>query len=404
MPDTQSERYEDVIRRLEKDSHSAERASSGSDYSLALEFFRAWHRLIARRAPEVFQKAVSKQMSVSDWYFFFKELRRGLCHSWNQWRAGHPQGILDLTEFAPMIGHPGAVTFYSGDFSHSNFNGIALTEGDCRKANLKGAQFNGAFCEFTNFEDANLSGASFRAADLRNANFRGACVDDTDFGEALMDGTNWSKVDLSTAKNLDLVEHTGPSTIDIDTVYLSKGKIPLPFLRGCGVPELLITYLPSLVTQPVQFACFISYSTEDRAFANRLHTDLQNEGVRCWFAEHDIRGGKKVYEQIDEAIRASDRLLLILSADSLKSPWVETEIATARRRELRDGRRMLFPLRLIDFETLRYWECFDADTGKDSAREIREYFIPDFSNWENRDEYKKAFDLLIRDLQSRTST
>jgi len=27
--------------------------------------------------------------------------------------------------------------------------------------------------------------------------------------------------------------------------------------------------------------------------------------------------------------------------------------------------------------------CFDADTGKDSAREIREYFIPDFSNWKN---------------------
>jgi hypothetical protein len=42
---------------------------------------------------------------------------------------------------------------------------------------------------------------------------------------------------------------------------------------------------------------------------------------------------------------------------------------------------MLFPMRLIGFETLRDWECFDADTGKDSAREIREYYIPDFSDW-----------------------
>jgi hypothetical protein len=29
---------------------------------------------------------------------------------------------------------------------------------------------------------------------------------------------------------------------------------------------------------------------------------------------------------------------------------------------------------------VREWRCFDGDTGKDSAREIREYFIPNFSN------------------------
>ena len=34
------------------------------------------------------------------------------------------------------------------------------------------------------------------------------------------------------------------------------------------------------------------------------------------------------------------------------------------------------PIRLVDFEKLRDWENFDAGTGKDSAREIREYFIP----------------------------
>ena len=28
------------------------------------------------------------------------------------------------------------------------------------------------------------------------------------------------------------------------------------------------------------------------------------------------------------------------------------------------------------------WELFDADRGKDSAREIREYFIPDFKHVE----------------------
>ena len=52
------------------------------------------------------------------------------------------------------------------------------------------------------------------------------------------------------------------------------------------------------------------------------------------------------------------------------------EISKARKREVRDDLRVLFPVRLVDFDTLKTWECFDADTGKDSAREIREYFIP----------------------------
>ena len=144
--------------------------------------------------------------------------------------------------------------------------------------------------------------------------------------------------------------------------------------------------MPSLLNEPIQFySCFISYSTGDQPFAERLHADLQNKGVRCWFAPHDIQGGKKIHEQIDEAIRVYDRLLLILSDHSMNSEWVRTEIAQARKRERRENRRMLFPVRLVSFEALRDWECFDADAGKDSAREIREYFIPDFSNWKDFD-------------------
>ncbi len=60
-------------------------------------------------------------------------------------------------------------------------------------------------------------------------------------------------------------------------------------------------------------------------------------------------------------------------------------------------------IRAAPFETLRDWECFDADTGKDSAREIREYFIPDFSNWKDHDSYQEAFDRLIGDLKASDS-
>jgi hypothetical protein len=147
-------------------------------------------------------------------------------------------------------------------------------------------------------------------------------------------------------------------------------------------------------------SCFISYSHHDEAFAERLHDALQGKGVRCWYAPEDIQGGKKIYDQIDEAIRNHDKLLLILSEHSMNSEWVKTELANARRREVTQNRRMLFPIHLVDFETIRNWTCFDADTGKDSAREIREYFIPDFSNWKNHDSFEQAFTRLLRDLKA----
>jgi hypothetical protein len=137
------------------------------------------------------------------------------------------------------------------------------------------------------------------------------------------------------------------------------------------------------------------HSTKDQEFADRLYAGLQSNAVRCRFAPHDIAGGRKVHEQIDEATRVYDRLLLILSKASMNSSWMETEISKARKRELREGRQMLFPVRLVEFQALRDWECFDADTGKDSAREIREYFIPDFNRWKEHDSYKAAFDGLF---------
>ena len=117
------------------------------------------------------------------------------------------------------------------------------------------------------------------------------------------------------------------------TVFLTKsGPLPLVFLRGCGLPDTLIDYVPSLLNQPIQFySCFISCSTKDSSFAERLHSDLQSRGVRCWFAPHDLAGGKKIHQQIDQAIRLYDRLLLILSEHSINSPWVQTEIGKARK-------------------------------------------------------------------------
>jgi TIR domain len=148
------------------------------------------------------------------------------------------------------------------------------------------------------------------------------------------------------------------------------------------------------------YSCFISYSTKDQEFAERLHGDLEANGVRCWFAPHDVRGGRKLNEQIDEAIRQHDKLLLILSRHSMSSSWVKTEVAKARDREEREKKQLLFPITLASFEDVKKWELFDADRGIDSAKEIREYFIPDFSNWMDHESYQTAFQRLVENLKA----
>ena len=63
--------------------------------------------------------------------------------------------------------------------------------------------------------------------------------------------------------------------------------------------------------------------------------------------------------------------------------------------------QVLFPVSIEPFDQIRNWECFDADTGEDLAREVRSYLVGDFTNWKNQDAYQREFNLLIRDLKTK---
>jgi hypothetical protein len=296
------------------------------------------------------------------------------------------------------------------DLSGADLSGANLREANLGRASLDEADLTGADLTGANFSGANLSGANLSGANLAAANLGGVfltfamfhetTVSGADFSDAKIWASAFADVDLSVAKGLEVVIHGGPSTIGIDTIYRSGGNIPEVFLRGCGVPEDFITYAKSLVGKAIEYySCFISYSTLDQEFAERLHADLQAKNVRCWYAPHDIQGGKKTHEQIDAAILSYDKLLLIVSNNSMNSEWVKTEISKARKREASENRRMLFPIRLVDFKKISAWEFFDADRGKDSAREIREFYIPDFSTWKtDHDKYKEEFTKLLTAL------
>ena len=71
---------------------------------------------------------------------------------------------------------------------------------------------------------------------------------------------------------------------------------------------------------------------EVSACAERLYAALQPKGVRCWFVPEDLQSGDRLRSRIDETIRLYDKLLLVLSKDSVDSQWVEQEVETALAR------------------------------------------------------------------------
>ena len=337
-------------------------------------------------------------------------LREGVA-VWNAWRAENPDVEPDL-DHADLSG----LDLGEANLSNANLFGAKLQSTELEKANLHKAILNTANFYDANlykgnlshaslaaadFTDVNLDAANLMEADLTFTNFSGADLTGADFRGATMGWTVFAETDMSGVIGLEDVYHVGPSTIGIDTLFKSEGKIPETFLREAGVPEDFITFLPSLVGKPIEFySSFISYSHHDEEFARRLHSRMREENLRVWYAPEDMKAGRKLHEEIFRAIQIHDKLLLVLSEHSMQSEWVMTEIGRARKVEREENRRKLFPIRLVDFDTIQNWECFDADSGKDLAVELREFYIPDFSNWKDHDLFEAEFAKLLRDLRA----
>ncbi len=287
--------------------------------------------------------------------------------------------------------------------AHASLVGAVLINAELAYCTLHGANLERANFGSANLKYAFLGGASLKEADLRYAILERTVLTGANLTGATISGTLFADMDLRGVKGLESAHHILPSTIGVDTIYRSEGEISQSFLRDTGVPEGLIIQISSLIgaQDGIQFySCFISYSHKDEAFAERLFSKMRDAKLRVWYAPEEMKGGQKLHEQIETAIRVYDKLLVVLSDASLSSEWVKTEIRNARRAEKVTGKRKLFPVRLVDMETIQAWSCFDADTGKDLGVELREYFIPDFREWKNHDKFESSFKRLLRDLKS----
>jgi hypothetical protein len=336
---------------------------------------------------------------------------------WNTWVGENPKVVPDLSRENLTNAHLPGANLFGATLIEANLTGADLSRArlifaNLIGANLTGANLSGADLMLSNLSDANLTNAiltgdaNLREANLSRTNLSGAnltdailigtilCrakLTDANLTEARLHRTVFAATVLTKVKGLDQCRHVGPSSIDLQSLERS-GPLPIAFLRGMGLPDNFIDYLPSLLNTAIQhYSCFISYSSKDQTFAERLHADLQNQGVRCWFAPHDMRIGAKIIDAIDEAIRVRDKVLLILSEASVASDWVEGEVTRALGEERKRKQVVLFPVRIDDavMQTSEAWATLLQGQRN----------IGDFTGWKDHDGYRKSFDRLMRDLR-----
>src|SRR5688572_8562036 len=112
---------------------------------------------------------------------------------------------------------------------------------------------------------------------------------------------------------------------------------------------------------------FVSYSRQDRDFANRLAQSLADLGADVWIDYEDIPAGRKWSSAIQEGLDTSDGLLVLISPESMISSNVEDEW-----QYFIDSGRPVIPilykpakihfqlhrLQYIDFSTQRFGDAF----------------------------------------------
>lgn len=314
------------------------------------------------------------------------------------------------------------------DFRWTRFTGALLQGADFREADLAGAYFgprtfsdNPPFVSTRNvpsrldgarFDQANLlaatfnyprmAGCSFASTYLGLATFRSCDFQAVEFSGSTLVQTAFLGCSFDEAKGLPNMRHRGPSHVDLECLRRSPSLDPT-FLRQTGFSDLQLDYLPDLVRQDaaIRFhSCFISHASTDKAFCDKLYERLVQEGVRTWYAPEDIKGGEPITAQLTKAINAYDKVVLVISEASMSSNWVLNEITWAVDGMERTGRQALFPITIAPFALLKKWTALNADTGVDVARKIREYFIPDFSNWTDAQSFELAVTRLLRDLRA----
>lgn len=209
------------------------------------------------------------------------------------------------------------------NLSYADLSGANLAAADLREANLFLSDLSDA-----NLSDSGLTGTVLDLANLTGADLRRALLVRTRLDNALLAGavlemTLFGDCDLSRALGLDKAQHQGPSSIGLDTLARSQGRISPEFLRRAGVAELLIEVQEQLAAAPGFDRILLVGSVKDGEFMGKLEGGLRAAGLACWQLAVDDEAAftAEEGESLLSRVIYYDRPVLVCSEEALGSPY-----------------------------------------------------------------------------------
>ncbi|WGM40820.1 toll/interleukin-1 receptor domain-containing protein [Caulobacter sp. NIBR1757] len=90
---------------------------------------------------------------------------------------------------------------------------------------------------------------------------------------------------------------------------------------------------------------FLSHTNADKPFVRKLRQDLMDRGVEhVWLDEAEIQIGDSLLTKIDQGLRDTRFVAVVLSQKSVGAPWVQQELEIAMNREIGTGEVVVLPL------------------------------------------------------------
>jgi len=93
---------------------------------------------------------------------------------------------------------------------------------------------------------------------------------------------------------------------------------------------------------------FISYSHQNKEFADKLAANLVKHKAHVWIDSWELNVGDSIIDKVQTAIQDSSALIVIISKASMESEWCKKELNSGFLRELEEKRVVILPLLLED--------------------------------------------------------
>ena len=295
----------------------------------------------------------------------------------------------------------------SAVLSHAVLKGADLSYADLSYADLERADLSGANLTATDFSWANLSHADLRGAtlastsltmtNLTGADLRGAKIIKSDFESSILHraiagGTLFANCDLRTVIGLDSMLHGAPSSIALDTLARSGGRLPRLFLQGAGVAEPLIAAQDVLTGERRTYPTVLLIgSMGDSELAERLCQELSQAHIPAWALYPDDENALSTGESSLDHTVYYDRLALLCTDAGLENPLASRYFAELARSVKQGATDSLIALGAGEVFYQRQDRLCNG---------LRDGIVIDLRGWDDAGDWERALGSLVSELST----